>query len=565
MMKRFTAWLLPDLFPVPEVDQWRASVFNKLLLSLTLVAGLISTIGVVFIFSEKFWTLSIGLSVTALSCAAIVLNRKGHIRLAGLVVGFIYWASSTAFITISGGIFSIDIIFYLPGVVAIGIALGTRATWVYSGIIFLTITIFLYLALAAVPLPRLFPFPPLSVFVLITLCLALIALPLTVTLNSLDHAVQRARQNELRYRSLLENIPAITVISDFGNDFTLLYVSRQVQKLLGYHPQEFLSEPHLWEHLLHPDDRGNVAAAIQRAAQLKLPFVLDYRVKARDGQILWLNDRGELIHDPMTKKLEWLRVWSDITSRKQADEEIRTLNASLEQRVAERTAELEAANKELEAFSYSVSHDLRAPLRAILGYASILTQDTAPAPDPQAQALLTRLVDSGQKMNRLIDGLLNISRMERKPLHKSSVNLNEIVHQVIENLLSETELRRVEWVIEELPAATADPTLLQQVYANLLGNAIKYTRGSPDTQIEVGSQINGTNKPIYYVRDNGVGFDMQYADKLFGVFQRLHSESEFEGDGIGLATVQRIINRHGGRIWAESTINQGATFYFTLE
>jgi signal transduction histidine kinase len=239
------------------------------------------------------------------------------------------------------------------------------------------------------------------------------------------------------------------------------------------------------------------------------------------------------------------------------------LKSELEHRVHERTAELEAANRELESFSYSVSHDLRAPLRVINGFSKILSDDFAAELSPPAQGFIRKIRDSGTKMGELIEALLAFSRLGRKPLLLQPVDLNALVQSTLETLSLETSNRQVEWVLTDLPPTRADPALLQQVYANLIGNAIKYSRKRDLARIEIGS-FEQDGELVYFVRDNGAGFDLRFADRLFGVFQRLHREDEFEGTGIGLATVQRIIQRHGGRVWAEAVVDQGATFYFTL-
>jgi signal transduction histidine kinase len=233
--------------------------------------------------------------------------------------------------------------------------------------------------------------------------------------------------------------------------------------------------------------------------------------------------------------------------------------------VTERTRQLEAANKELEAFSYSVSHDLRAPLRAISGYASILLEEYAGALPEEGLGYMKRVKENGDHMGHLIDDLLAFSRLGRQPLHVQRVHTRAVVDRALAQLAPTTDGRQVELVVGELPDCNSDPALLEQVFVNLLGNAFKYSARREGARIVVGSKQNdaGTG-PVYFVKDNGVGFDMRYADKLFGVFQRLHRIQDYEGTGVGLAIVQRIVSRHGGRVWAEGKVNQGATFYFTL-
>ena len=249
--------------------------------------------------------------------------------------------------------------------------------------------------------------------------------------------------------------------------------------------------------------------------------------------------------------------------RERADQRIREFNEDLEQRVKLRTAELEAANRELEAFSYSVSHDLRAPLRHIDGFSAILQESFASQLAPEGLQYLDRIRGAAKNMSGLIDDLLRLSQLGRQELHFQAANLNTIVNNVLAHLQPEMAGRAIAWQISELPTLQCDPGLLEQVFANLLGNAIKYTRLRESAVVEIGHAIRD-GESVTFVRDNGSGFDMQYYDKLFGPFQRLHRQEEFEGTGVGLAIVQRIIHRHGGRIWAESAPNAGATFSFTL-
>jgi PAS domain S-box-containing protein len=245
--------------------------------------------------------------------------------------------------------------------------------------------------------------------------------------------------------------------------------------------------------------------------------------------------------------------------------ETERLNEDLEARVADRTAELEESNRELEAFSYSVSHDLRAPLRAIDGFSRILLKDHGEGMDPQAREYLGIVREGAQQMGRLIDDLLAFSRLGRQPLSTREVDPAEIVRRVLDQLRPELEGREVDVRVLDLPTCRADPALLQQVYANLLANAVKFTRTRAPAVIEVGAERQPDGTVAYHVRDNGVGFDMRYADKLFGVFQRMHRAEDYEGTGVGLAIVQRVVHRHGGRVWAEAEPGVGATFFFTLQ
>ena len=252
-------------------------------------------------------------------------------------------------------------------------------------------------------------------------------------------------------------------------------------------------------------------------------------------------------------------IHSETVKRNQADENLMQANKRLERQ----SAELSETNIELESFSYSVAHDLRAPLRHIAGYSSVLAQDYGPRLDTEGLRCLTTIVDSARRMGRLVDDLLALSQIGRKELAFQEMELGSLVARVVEELATEYAGRDVEWQIGELFSAECDAGLMKQVFTNLLSNAVKYTRRQEHAVIQVGQSLQNGER-VLFIRDNGVGFEMQYADQLFGVFQRLHKARDFEGTGVGLAIVQRIIRKHGGRIWAEAAVDQGATFSFTL-
>jgi light-regulated signal transduction histidine kinase (bacteriophytochrome) len=263
-------------------------------------------------------------------------------------------------------------------------------------------------------------------------------------------------------------------------------------------------------------------------------------------------------------ELSNIQLQLEICERKKAEAEIQRLNLELEHRVAERTAQLEEVNSQLESFSYSVSHDLRAPLRHVMGFVNLLLRDAGPTLSEKSREHLGTVSQSAKRMGDLIDDLLAFSRIGRSEIRKTEVDLNQTVREVLDDFQAEIKTRKI-WVeIHPLPSVWADYALLRLVLVNLISNAVKFTGARAEPKIEIGSAPGAAGETVVFIRDNGAGFDPKYADKLFGVFQRLHSQVEFEGTGIGLANVQRIIHRHGGRIRAEGVVDGGATFYFSL-
>ena len=285
---------------------------------------------------------------------------------------------------------------------------------------------------------------------------------------------------------------------------------------------------------------------------------------AKDGQLIDVLISASPIKDATGKVVGVSKVAHTITERIAAEEKIRLLNAELEQRVVERTAQLQAANQELEAFSYSVSHDLRAPLRHIVGFVELLQKDVAASLPEKSLRHLTTISRSAQRMGNLIDDLLSFSRVGRSEMVKTEVDLDSLVAETLRDLDAETKGRNIAWNIHPLPTVWADRPLLRQVLFNLICNAVKFTGARAEAKIEIGTAPGEANETVIFVRDNGAGFDPQYSTKLFRVFQRLHSQTEFEGTGIGLANVQRIVQRHGGWVRADGVVESGAAFYFSL-
>jgi PAS domain S-box-containing protein len=384
------------------------------------------------------------------------------------------------------------------------------------------------------------------------------------------------KQAEGQFRLVVEAAPNAMIL--VGTDGKISLVNTQAEILFGYNREELLNQP--VEMLVPAPLRTNHQA--DRDTFFKKPSTRPMGA-GRDLFGLCKNGRQvpiEIGLNPITT-LEGKFVLAsiiDITERKQAELEIADLlqreqaarieatrlNQELEQRVIERTAQLEATNKELEAFAYSVSHDLRAPLRSIDGFSQALLEDYQDNLDSEAQNYLQRVRAGSQRMAQLIDELLMLSQFTRSEMHRTTVDLSRLVRTISDELRQREPERQVTVVIAADVTAQADKHLMQAVLENLVGNAWKFTSKRTDARIEFGLMPQPKGQPAYFVRDNGAGFNMAYADKLFGAFQRLHTAAEFPGTGIGLATVQRIIHRHGGRIWAESAVDQGTTFYFTL-
>lgn len=366
--------------------------------------------------------------------------------------------------------------------------------------------------------------------------------------------------NALRFRQILESM--LEGCQIIGRDWRYRFVNDAAAT--QYEMQGNVIGDAFSDHIPgheHSELVARVSACLNTSTPQRM---IDHTILA-DGTERWVDLSIQPAPDGV------LILSSDVTERIRAEQALRTLNAELEQRVRDRTArleaancKLEAANRELEAFSYSVSHDLRTPLRAISGYAHMLIEDHGPHLDPDARRMCAVITDNAARMADLIASLLSLSRIGRAAIKRSPVDMTALVATVYENLTTPTERGRIDLTIEPLPEAVADPALVRQVWENLISNAIKFTSKVPRGQISISAERDDSDAVVYRIQDNGAGFDMQCADKLFDVFQRLHSVSEFEGTGAGLAIAQRIVHRHGGRIWAHGEPGQGATFCFTM-
>ena len=377
-----------------------------------------------------------------------------------------------------------------------------------------------------------------------------------------DITERKAAEDELRIQSEIMSHMAEAVYLVRLEDGIIVFANSRFEELFGYAPGEMTGKP--VSIVNAPTDKSPAAVATEIISELeKNGFwtgeVLNLK---KDGTVFWSHANVAIFDQSKFGKV-LVSVQQDITERKYAESQIKKLNEDLENRVIQRTELLEAANKELEAFSYSVSHDLRAPLRSVHGFTKILLEDYEAKLDEEGKRICGIISSSATQMGELIDDLLSFSRIGRSSMNPSEIDMKKMVRAVFEGMTSPAERKRIKLIIGKLQKAFGDVTLFGQVWTNLISNAIKYSSKNDISEISIGSEIAG-DTIIYFIKDNGVGFDMQYAHKLFGVFQRLHSEADFEGNGVGLAIVQRIVLKHGGKVWAKGEVGKGARFYFSL-
>jgi PAS domain S-box-containing protein len=401
----------------------------------------------------------------------------------------------------------------------------------------------------------------------ITVILASIkmAFKLHETYLELKKKEKALQESENRYRRICEAVTdyIYSVHFEEGRE-PMTRHSPGCQAITGYSEEEFAADPYLWIRMVVEEDHPLVqhqARCLLEGQRLK---AIEHRIMRKDGALRWIRNTVVPRYDSQGRIESYDGLIQDITERKLAEDEVHLLNAELEQRVRERTLQLEIINRELESFSYSVSHDLRAPLRHLTGFVNLLKDRCAPGLDEKSLHYLKVISDSALMMGNLIEGLLAFSRMSRVAMKKVGVDISVLFKEVLETMRGEVQGRSINWLNGQLPEVEADPILLKTVLMNLIGNALKFTGQKESAVIEFGHFDDQGDEHVFFVKDNGAGFDMKDQSKLFGLFQRLHKEEEFEGTGVGLANVQRIISRHGGRTWAEGAVGEGATFYFTL-
>ncbi|MBN2549524.1 MAG: PAS domain S-box protein [Anaerolineales bacterium] len=377
-------------------------------------------------------------------------------------------------------------------------------------------------------------------------------------ISELSQTKEALEQSEEHYRGLFNGIPVGLYRTTWDGEF--INVNSAIVQLLGYPDRETLLQRNVADVYEFPEDRQYWRNQLQEGDG---PQFSELRIRRYDGRVIWVRDATRVVRDRPGSMLFFEGSLEDITERKQAEADVQRLNAELERRVIERTAQLEAANRELESFSYSVSHDLRAPLRALSGYSRILMEDYSDVLDETGKSYLNYLQSASNRMIAIVDDLLKLSQVTQSEMLRRPLDLSSLARDIIAELRSTEPERNVDfWVADDMQVY-ADASLMRIVLENLLGNAWKFTSKHTRARIDFGVNRKEAQS-VFYVRDDGAGFDMAHIGKLFNAFQRLHSLADFDGTGIGLATVQRIIQRHNGTVWAEGQVEQGATFYFTL-
>jgi PAS domain S-box-containing protein len=374
-----------------------------------------------------------------------------------------------------------------------------------------------------------------------------------------EEAERKLRETEVRFRTLVEQIPAITYIEAVDAEersTNLLYASPQIEDMFGYSPEEWMSDPELFPRLLYPDDREGVLAEDERTEATGEPFRAEYRQYTRDGRVIWVRDEATLVRDEAGRPLFWQGVMFDITEHKHYEEKLAAL-----------VEELRRSNVELEQFAYVASHDLQEPLRMVASYTQLLAKRYEGKLDAEADEFIAYAVDGANRMQKLINDLLTYSRVGTRGRELKPTDSQAAFEAARANLRRAIEESGAEVTVDELPTVVGDHTQLVQLFQNLISNAIKFSSSGQEGEaprVEVGAERRGGGEWLFWVRDNGIGIEERYKERIFRIFQRLHGKDEYGGTGIGLAVCKKIVERHGGRIWAESWPSEGSTFYFTL-
>jgi PAS domain S-box-containing protein len=361
----------------------------------------------------------------------------------------------------------------------------------------------------------------------------------------------RFREAETRFRTLVEQVPVVLYIDSDDEVSSAIYMSPQVEEILGYTPDEWLDDPELWVKILHPDDCERVLAENARVDEIGGPFNVEYRMLAKDGRAVWVRDEAVLVRDEEGSPLFWQGVFIDITERKEAEE-----------KQAELVEELRRSNAELEQFAYVASHDLQEPLRMMASYTQLLARRYKGRLDADADEFIGYAVDGASRMQTLINGLLTYSRVGTRGRDLEVTDSRGAFEAACANLRKAIEESGAEVTADEMPIVVGDQIQLVQLFQNLIGNAVKFQDEEP-VKVHVGVERRD-GEWLFSVRDNGIGLEPQYAERIFRIFQRLHGKGEYAGTGIGLAVCRKIVERHGGRIWAESSPGEGSVFFFTL-
>jgi len=558
-VSQFIAFLKTTFTP-PDFgadDQNQAAFYLQVIVFISLYS--VIAVEVSYMLAER-WAYALGM-LLAVGCCGIILEsiRRQHLKAA--INLFLFFALS--FLTIGmlsvGGIHAVGSLMYPIILIYASLLLGRKAFTIYSLLSIASVGLII-LAENRKITPIYLPDPPdLPLFISYSLIVLSTAVTVRFVTENLQNNFQKKRQSEALYRSLVEVLPMNICTKDLQGRFTFVnqrYCEEfklSAAEILG--KNDFDLHPPAFAEKFREDDRRVIEGG------KSLEMVEEH--EPLGGKRTMVQVFKTPIYDAEGQPSGVQIVFWDISERIQTEEEIRRLNESLEQRVAERTAQLEAANRELESLSYTIGHDLRSPIRAIVAYSHILLESLSGRLEAAQENKLRQVNRVSLQMGAMVDEFLGYLRLGKSSPQKEPLQVKPLVERVIASLKKSLKERNLELIVQPMPACVADGQMLEEVYTRLISNAIKFTLPRASARIEIGS-LQQAGETCYFVRDNGVGFDLRHASKLFGVFQRLHHQDEFEGLGIGLATVQRILAQHGGRIWAESEPDQGATFYFTL-